>query len=205
VVRAFAEGVNIDIAIVGGGATGVELAAELSRMVELAAGYGKGDIRGRLRLTLLESAPRILGAFPEAVSTSATSQLRKLGVDVRTGVKVVAADTGGYLLEGSERAHGGIKAAVAKVLNASWQRCRVHFIRNALAHAGKRPAHGFGIHRHRVPPRTMQRADRETVGRIGTGATRSPLRTPPYNVQISRNPSRPRPPTIPQRFDLLTP
>ena len=34
-------------------------------------------------------------------------------------------------------AHEGIKAAVAKVLHASWQRCRVHFMRNALAHAGK--------------------------------------------------------------------
>ena len=53
VVRSFAEGGNIDISIVGGGATGVELAAELSRMVELAAGYGKVDIRRRLRLTLL--------------------------------------------------------------------------------------------------------------------------------------------------------
>jgi NADH dehydrogenase FAD-containing subunit len=62
---------TIDIAIVGGGATGVELAAELSRMVELAAGYGEVDIRRRLRVTLLESASRILGAFPDAVSTSA--------------------------------------------------------------------------------------------------------------------------------------
>ncbi len=34
-------------------------------------------------------------------------------------------------------AHEGIKAAVSKVLSASWQRCRVHFMRNALAHAGK--------------------------------------------------------------------
>jgi putative transposase len=34
-------------------------------------------------------------------------------------------------------AHEGIKAAVSKVLNATWQRCRVHFMRNALAHAGK--------------------------------------------------------------------
>ena len=34
-------------------------------------------------------------------------------------------------------AHEGIKAAIAKVLNATWQRCRVHFMRNALAHAGK--------------------------------------------------------------------
>ena len=34
-------------------------------------------------------------------------------------------------------AHEGLKAAAAKVLKSTWQRCRVHFIRNALAHAGK--------------------------------------------------------------------
>ena len=34
-------------------------------------------------------------------------------------------------------AHEGIKAAIVKVLNATWQRCRVHFMRNALAHAGR--------------------------------------------------------------------
>ncbi len=33
--------------------------------------------------------------------------------------------------------HEGIKAAVSKVMNATWQRCRVHFMRNVLAHAGK--------------------------------------------------------------------
>jgi putative transposase len=42
------------------------------------------------------------------------------------GVKLVISD-----------AHEGLKAAAAKVLKATWQRCRVHFIRNALAHAGK--------------------------------------------------------------------
>ena len=42
------------------------------------------------------------------------------------GVKLVISD-----------AHAGLKAAVAKVLHASWQRCRVHFMRNVLAHAGK--------------------------------------------------------------------
>jgi putative transposase len=34
-------------------------------------------------------------------------------------------------------AHEGIKAAVSKVMHASWQRCRVHFMRNVMAHAGK--------------------------------------------------------------------
>ena len=42
------------------------------------------------------------------------------------GVKLVISD-----------AHEGIKAAVSKVLSATWQRCRVHFMRNVLAHAGK--------------------------------------------------------------------
>ena len=115
VVRSFAQGGNIDIAIVGGGATGVELAAELCRMVELAAGYGKVDIRRRVRLTLLENAPRILGAFPEAVSASAAAQLRALGVDVRTGVKVVAADAAGYILEGGERVPAALKVWAAGI------------------------------------------------------------------------------------------
>ena len=34
-------------------------------------------------------------------------------------------------------AHEGIKAVVARVFRATWQRCRVHFLRNALAHAGR--------------------------------------------------------------------
>ena len=34
-------------------------------------------------------------------------------------------------------AHEGLKAAIAKVLGATWQRCRVHFMRNAMAYAGK--------------------------------------------------------------------
>jgi len=42
------------------------------------------------------------------------------------GVKLVVSD-----------AHEGLKTAVTKVLRATWQRCRVHFARNALAHAGK--------------------------------------------------------------------
>ena len=55
-----------------------------------------------------------------------TAFLRKLTRRGLRGVKLVISD-----------GHEGIKAAVAKVLNASWQRCRVHFMRNALAHAGK--------------------------------------------------------------------
>jgi len=55
-----------------------------------------------------------------------TEFLRKLARRGLRGVKLVISD-----------AHEGIKAAVAKVLHAAWQRCRVHFMRNALAHAGR--------------------------------------------------------------------
>src|SRR5512147_2124510 len=63
---------------------------------------------------------------PSEAETFWTSFLRKLTRRGLRGVKLVISD-----------AHEGVKAAVAKVLNATWQRCRVHFMRNALAHAGK--------------------------------------------------------------------
>jgi putative transposase len=55
-----------------------------------------------------------------------TAFLRKLARRGLRGVKLVVSDS-----------HEGIKAAVSKVLTATWQRCRVHFMRNALAHAGR--------------------------------------------------------------------
>ena len=55
-----------------------------------------------------------------------TEFLRKLTRRGLRGVKLVVSD-----------AHEGIKAAVSKVLCATWQRCRVHFMRNVLAHSGK--------------------------------------------------------------------
>ena len=55
-----------------------------------------------------------------------TAFLRKLTRRGLRGVKLVISD-----------AHEGIKIAVAKVLSTTWQRCRVHFMRNVLAHAGR--------------------------------------------------------------------
>lgn len=116
VARSFVSGNHIDVAIVGGGATGVELAAEMSRMVELAASYGtETGIRQRLRLTLLEGAPRILNAFPEAISILASTQLRALGIDVRAGVRVMAADSEGFVLESGERINATLKVWAAGI------------------------------------------------------------------------------------------
>ena len=63
---------------------------------------------------------------PSEAETFWTDFLRKLARRGLRGVKLVVSD-----------AHEGLKTAVARVLNASWQRCRVHFMRNVLAHAGK--------------------------------------------------------------------
>ena len=63
---------------------------------------------------------------PSDAETFWSAYLRQLARRGLRGVKLVVSD-----------AHEGIKATVAKVLNATWQRCRVHFMRNALAHAGK--------------------------------------------------------------------
>ncbi|MFT4067624.1 NAD(P)/FAD-dependent oxidoreductase [Paraburkholderia sp.] len=91
------------VSIVGAGATGVELAAELSRLLEVAAGYGDPDIRSRLNLTLYESAPRILAAFPPAISESSEAQLRDIGFTVRTGTRVTAAEADGLRLDDGSR------------------------------------------------------------------------------------------------------
>jgi transposase-like protein len=67
-----------------------------------------------------------LSIGPSEAETFWTGFLRSLTRRGLRGVKLVVSD-----------AHEGIKAAVSKVLNATWQRCRVHFMRNVLAHAGK--------------------------------------------------------------------
>ena len=63
---------------------------------------------------------------PSEAETFWTEFLRQLARRGLRGVKLVISD-----------ANEGIKAAISKVLHATWQRCRVHFMRNVLAHAGR--------------------------------------------------------------------
>jgi putative transposase len=67
-----------------------------------------------------------LAVGPSEAETFWTEFLRSLARRGLRGVKLVISD-----------AHEGIKAAVSKVLCCTWQRCRVHFMRNVLAHAGR--------------------------------------------------------------------
>src|SRR5262249_43063979 len=82
----------LHLVIVGGGATGVELAAELSHYMETLSRYATDEMPTHLRMTLIETGPRLLGPFPERISKSVEAKLRQLGIDVRTNAKVVGAD-----------------------------------------------------------------------------------------------------------------
>jgi len=81
---------QLHVAIIGAGATGVELAAELHHTTREVVAYGldRVDADKDIRLALIEAAPRVLPALPERLSASTERLLRKLGVEVHTQAKV---------------------------------------------------------------------------------------------------------------------
>jgi NADH dehydrogenase len=80
---------EINVAIVGAGATGVELAAELHNAAQELAAYGLGQIKPEnLRITVIEAGPRVLPALPERIGGPVHKTLEKLGVTVLTNAAV---------------------------------------------------------------------------------------------------------------------
>ncbi|WP_118181556.1 NAD(P)/FAD-dependent oxidoreductase [Paraburkholderia phosphatilytica] len=81
---------RIQVAIVGGGATGVELSAELRNTAQVLSAYGlhKLDPRHDVGIVLIEAGPRILPALAERVSSATSELLTKLGVKLMTGETV---------------------------------------------------------------------------------------------------------------------
>ena len=93
----------LTFAVVGAGPTGVELAGTLA---EIARHTLKREFRRidptKARILLLEAGKRVLSSFPEDLSERAAEQLKRLGVEIRTGQPVAAIDADGVVL-GSER------------------------------------------------------------------------------------------------------
>jgi len=90
----------LNFVVIGGGPTGVEMAgaiAELSRYV-LGRDFRAIDSR-EATVTLIEAGPRILASFTEDLAQSAVEQLHELGVEIRTGARVVSIDERGVELE----------------------------------------------------------------------------------------------------------
>ncbi|GAC28932.1 NAD(P)/FAD-dependent oxidoreductase [Brumicola pallidula] len=87
---------SLEIAIVGAGATGVELAAELYKTSELLKSYGYNHLSSnRLKVTVVEAGPRILPALPERIAKITKRELEKLGVEILLDTAVSAAETTG--------------------------------------------------------------------------------------------------------------
>lgn len=95
---------QLQVAIIGAGATGVELAAELHKATRTLVSYNleRIDPERDIRLNLIEAGPRILPALPERIAASATRLLEGLGVRVRTGARVTAVDAEGVQLASGE-------------------------------------------------------------------------------------------------------
>jgi len=94
---------KVNIAIVGGGATGVELSAELHNAVKQLHSYGyKGLDSQALNVTLVEAGERILPVLPPRISSAAHRELTKLGVRVLTQTMVTSADKNGLNTKSGE-------------------------------------------------------------------------------------------------------
>ncbi|MDB5773996.1 MAG: pyridine nucleotide-disulfide oxidoreductase [Herbaspirillum sp.] len=104
----------LTFAVVGAGATGVEMAGTL---IEIAHHTLEGEFRRidlqQTHVVLLEGSDRVLAAYPADLSEKARAQLTRLGVDVRTGSQVTAVDAGGVTYAD---AHGEHRLPAATVI-----------------------------------------------------------------------------------------
>ena len=80
------------IAIVGAGATGVELSAEMHKALRHLSDYGldRIDVTRDVEISLIEAAPRVLPNLPERLSEATEKELKKLGIQVHTNESVVS-------------------------------------------------------------------------------------------------------------------
>jgi NADH dehydrogenase len=109
------------VAIVGGGATGVELAAELYSAATALGYYGLEVFdEKRLEVTLIEAGPRILPALPEKLAAAAHAELEALGVHVLPATRVVEATAEGIATEGGGFIPADIRVWAAGVKGADW-------------------------------------------------------------------------------------
>jgi len=91
---------QLHVAIVGAGATGAELAAELHRTTREVVTYGldRIDPERDIRIVLIEAADRILPGLPERISEAARCLLDRMGIEVHTGAKVTQVTADGLRL-----------------------------------------------------------------------------------------------------------
>jgi NADH dehydrogenase len=95
---------QLDVAIIGAGATGTELAAELHQTARGLVAYGLDKINPEqdIKITLIEAADRIVPALPERISKGVAEVLRGLKVQIKTGSRVVEVNEKGVKLQNGD-------------------------------------------------------------------------------------------------------
>jgi NADH:ubiquinone reductase (H+-translocating) len=112
---------TVKVVIVGGGATGVELAAELYSAADALGFYGLEVFdRQRLQVTLLEAGPRILPMLPEKLAAAAHAELENLGVKVLPNTQVTAASPDAITVKDGTIIPADIKVWAAGVKGADF-------------------------------------------------------------------------------------
>lgn len=107
---------DVKIAIVGGGATGIELSADLYNAAAHLNDYGFGKLkRTNINVTLIEAGPRLIPALTEKVSAAALSELTKTGVDVRLNTMVTEALEDGLITKDGEKIEADLMVWAAGV------------------------------------------------------------------------------------------
>jgi NADH dehydrogenase len=115
---------ELQVVIVGAGATGVELAAELHNVARQLVAYGFDRIvpERDVKLILIEAGERILPALPERLSKAAEDQLRKLGVEVYTGRRVTRVTADGVHTHDGRFFPAALKVWAAGIKGPEWLR-----------------------------------------------------------------------------------
>jgi NADH:ubiquinone reductase (H+-translocating) len=95
---------QLHVAIIGAGATGTELSAELHRTLRVVVAYGldRIDPDKDIKITLIEAADRVVPALPQRLSDATTRLLGELGVEIRTGARVTEVRPDGICLAGGD-------------------------------------------------------------------------------------------------------
>lgn len=110
---------TVRVTIVGAGATGVELAAELYNSAAALSHYGLEVFdSSRLKVTLVEAGPRILPALPDKLAQAARTELEALGVRVLTNVRVTAVTDKAIVTHNGETIEADLKVWAAGVRGA---------------------------------------------------------------------------------------
>jgi NADH:ubiquinone reductase (H+-translocating) len=132
---------QVTVAIVGAGATGVELAAELRKALRLLVTYGLDQIDPErdIQIHLIEAGPRILPALPERIANAAAELLKGLGIQLRCGTKVSAVRADGVELAGGVFVPAHLVVWAAGVKAPQWLRELDGLETNALNQLVVRP------------------------------------------------------------------